>query len=228
MADTSYTGRKTWEAPRRHPPKPSARARLVRLARRVSFTARRNGGFIALAAVAGCALLLHNGYLHPSRGSGKLATERFTATEPFTATERLTTTERFIATAIDGDSLRAAGKEIRLAGIDAPELLQTCRDQHGATWACGRHAHDFLRSLVSRGNVTCASNSTDRYGRTLATCSAGDVGDIGDAMVRSGYAVSFMGVRYWAAEVEARYHKRGIWSGSFESPSDWRRRHPRR
>lgn len=222
MADTSYTGRKTWEAPRRHPPKPSARTRLVRLARRLSFTARRNGGFIALAAVAGGALLLHNGYLHPGRGIGKLATERFTATEPFTATERI------IATAIDGDSLRAAGKEIRLSGLDAPELLQTCLDQHGGTWACGHQAHAFLRGLVSRGALTCTSSSTDRYGRTLATCSAGDVGDIGDAMVRSGYAVSFMGVRYWAAEVEARYHKRGIWSGSFESPADWRRRHPRR
>ena len=210
MADTSYTGRKTWEAPRRHPPKPSARARLVRLAGRVSFTARRNGGFIALAAVGVGALLLHNGYLHPSIVIGKQATERFTAT------------------AIDGDSLRTAGKEIRLAGIDAPELLQTCRDEHGGPWACGRQAHAFLRSLVSRGALTCTSSSTDRYGRMLATCSAGDVGDIGEAMVRSGHAVSFMGVGYLPAELEARYHKRGMWSGSFESPADWRRRHPRR
>lgn len=207
MADTSYTGRKTWEAPRRHPPKPGARTRLVRLARRLSFNVRRYAGFIAVAVLAVAALLLHAGYLRASFGKSR--------------------TEHLAAVAIDGDSLRAAGREIRIAGIDAPELLQTCLDEHGGTWACGHQAHAFLRALVSRGTLACTSNSIDRYGRALATCSAGGVGDIGDAMVRAGYAVTFMGIAYWPAELEARWNKRGIWRGKFDQPQDWRRRHPR-
>jgi endonuclease YncB( thermonuclease family) len=130
----------------------------------------------------------------------------------------------YSATAIDGDSIRTANEEIRLIGIDAPELYQTCRDERGSEWACGREAHSFLRSLVSRGALTCTSNSTDRYGRKLAICSAGPIADVGEAMVRAGYAVNFMEGRYAAAEAEARSAKRGIWRGTFERPQEWRRR----
>lgn len=86
-------------------------------------------------------------------------------------------------------------------------------------------AHAFLRALVSRGLVTCTSNSTDRFGRRLAVCSADDVADINDAMVRAGYAASFMSAGYWVAELDARYHKRGIWRGSFDRPQKWRHQH---
>ena len=47
---------------------------------------------------------------------------------------------------IDGDSLRpvgqdnANGHDIRLQGIDAPELGQRCRDRQGRNYACGRDA----------------------------------------------------------------------------------------
>ena len=127
------------------------------------------------------------------------------------------------ATAIDGDSLRVGGQEIRLIGIDAPELAQTCGAEHGGVWACGREAHAHLRSLVSRGAVDCFTRSKDQYGRTLATCSAVGVADIGRAMVRTGLAVNFMSGGYQAAEAEARTEKRGIWRGAFERPQDWRR-----
>lgn len=199
MVDTSHLGRRTWEDPRR--PKPRS-ARLFRAARRLSTNAWRYGGFAALGALAVGALMLQN-------GGGKRVIERLTAI------------------AIDGDSLRAAGQDIRLAGIDAPELFQRCQDEHGVEWACGRQAHAFLRALVSRGALSCTPTGTDRYGRTLAVCSLGDVADINDAMVRAGYAVSFVSAGYWAAELDVRYHKRGIWKGSFDSPQEWRRRHRR-
>ncbi len=35
------------------------------------------------------------------------------------------------ATAADGDSIEIAGNRIRLEGIDAPELAQTCADTQG-------------------------------------------------------------------------------------------------
>jgi endonuclease YncB( thermonuclease family) len=73
---------------------------------------------------------------------------------------------------------------------------------------------------------TCAQGAqgADRYGGTLARCAGEQVGDLGDSMVRTGLAVTFMGWRYLVAEREAQTHKRGLWRGSFEKPQDWRRR----
>jgi endonuclease YncB( thermonuclease family) len=129
--------------------------------------------------------------------------------------------------AIDGDSLRSSTEELRIMGIDAPELSQTCRDERGRGWACGREARKQLSALIARGDVRCTPNGRDRYGRTLARCSARAVADIGDSMVRAGYAVDFMNGGYQTAEKEARSARRGIWNGDFERPADYRKLHPR-
>ena len=50
---------------------------------------------------------------------------------------------------IDGDSLRNGSEQIRLVGIDAPELRQTCRDAQGREWSCGRAAKARLAELVA-------------------------------------------------------------------------------
>lgn len=130
-------------------------------------------------------------------------------------------------TAVDGDSLRAGNEQIRLLGIDAPEYRQTCRDERGREWACGRDARTHLQRLLSRGPAQCVPDGRDRYGRTLARCSAGDIPDLGEAMVRAGYAIDFMDGGYGAAEAAARVDRRGIWRGDFQHPADWRRAHPR-
>jgi endonuclease YncB( thermonuclease family) len=127
---------------------------------------------------------------------------------------------------VDGDSLRTANGEIRLLGIDAPELHQTCRDENGREWACGRAARDRLRALVGRRTLACASRERDRYGRALAVCAAGDIADLGETLVLDGYAVHYGGStrRYAAAEAEARAARRGLWRGNFERPELWRAR----
>jgi endonuclease YncB( thermonuclease family) len=127
---------------------------------------------------------------------------------------------------VDGDTLRAGDERIRLIGMDAPETAQTCRDAQGRAWACGVAARERLVALVARGTVACASHGRDRYGRTLAICSAGDVADLGGALVREGLAVSYMDkdARYLADERAAREAGLGLWSGAFERPADWRRR----
>ena len=173
------------------------------LARRVWRCARRVWGLVAFAL-----LIAGGSVLYFGKGAAGVSPIR-----PFNAM------------AVDGDTLRVGGQRIRLIGIDAPELSQSCRDEHGRHWLCGSEAHARLRSLVGLGLVECTSSSADRYGRPLAVCSAGTVPDIGEAMVRAGYAVSFMSPRYWLAELEARYHKRGLWSGSFVSPANWRKSH---
>jgi endonuclease YncB( thermonuclease family) len=130
--------------------------------------------------------------------------------------------------AVDGDSLRTDREDVRLLGIDAPELFQTCRDARGRQWPCGREAHAKLKMLVSRGEVRCIPTGRDRFNRALAVCSVGSVTDLGETMVREGFAVDFMnGGRYAGAEAEARRARRGIWAGEFEAPQEWRRRNPR-
>lgn len=125
---------------------------------------------------------------------------------------------------IDGDSVRLGDTEIRLAGMDAPELRQTC-ERDGKNWDCGQAARSFLAAHIGRKDAACKSQGLDRYGRTLAVCSlAGQ--DINAMMVREGMAVSYGG--YQREEAEARRAKRGVWAGQFMTPQDWRRQNPRR
>jgi endonuclease YncB( thermonuclease family) len=132
---------------------------------------------------------------------------------------------------IDGDSLRAGnGEEYRLFGIDAPELHQSCEEANGKEWLCGRAAKVKLTRLIKGGSVACEIRDSDRFGRNVAVCSAAGVPDLGEAMVREGYAVDLgpkYGNPYANAEAEARDNKRGIWRGTFQRPSDWRLANPR-
>jgi len=132
---------------------------------------------------------------------------------------------------IDGDSLRAGdGEEYRIFGIDAPEGKQTCKETNGRTWLCGRAAKTKLTKLIKGGEVACTVKDTDRFGRNVAVCSAAGVPDIGEAMVREGYAIDLgrkTGFAYADAEREAREEKRGIWRGSFQRPAEWRQDNPR-
>jgi len=128
----------------------------------------------------------------------------------------------------DGDTLTIAGIRIRLIDIDAPELDQTCRDPGGEEWPCGRQASAELRRHVRGRDLTCRPKGRDRYNRVLATCALPDGSDVNAWMVREGWAtVSGAANVYGAQEAEARAAGRGIWSGTFMPPRDWRQRHPR-
>ncbi|THK38600.1 thermonuclease family protein [Ensifer sp. MPMI2T] len=123
------------------------------------------------------------------------------------------------ATASDGDSLRLDGRRIRLEGIDAPEISQTCR-RGEATWDCGGEARERLKTLISGLATACRLHGHDRYGRDLGVCEAGQR-DLGREMVLSGYAVSYG--RYQNEEDVAREGRVGLWSGDFVRPQAWRR-----
>lgn len=119
----------------------------------------------------------------------------------------------------DGDTLTIDHQRIRIVGIDAPELDQTCKDATGADWPCGKVARERLVGLAS-GPLTCISEGRDKYGRMLGRCRAGET-DLGGAMIDAGLAVSYDD--YKVRETLARVERRGIWSGTFERPQDWRR-----
>ena len=127
---------------------------------------------------------------------------------------------------IDGDSFRRGKDEIRLNGIDAPEYRQTCRDEKGRDWNCGREAARALRGLVSGRTVDCTGLDADRYGRLVSRCTVGDL-VLNSEMVRLGWAIAYTrhSALYLREEAEARRHKRGIWRGTFDLPEDWRAIH---
>ncbi|MEO1719716.1 MAG: thermonuclease family protein [Pseudomonadota bacterium] len=106
-------------------------------------------------------------------------------------------------------------------GIDAPEGPQTCM-RDGKPWTCGRAATQRLRALVSSDDVSCEVEDRDQHGRLLSVCRSRGR-DVNAEMVRTGYAVAF-GRRYQSLEREARTARRGLWSGTFERPQQWRRK----
>ncbi len=128
------------------------------------------------------------------------------------------------ATIQDGDSILVNNRRVRLYGIDAPELDQTCTNAAGSPWLCGIDAKVTLTRLIAGDPVTCIQEDTDRYFRIVAICMARQI-DLGRAMVRLGMAVAYRrySVRYVPDEDAARLAKLGLWSGTFVAPADWRR-----
>lgn len=120
--------------------------------------------------------------------------------------------------AADGDSLTIGGERMRLKGIDAPELVQSCQ-RGGKSWACGREARDALQRLVSNAATQCGGTERDQYQRLLVICRSGTL-DINGEMVRTGYALSYGDYR--SEEDEARGARSGLWAGTFERPRDFR------
>lgn len=120
---------------------------------------------------------------------------------------------------IDGDSIQLNGADIRLAGIDAPELRQRC-DNGQEAFQCGEVAKKHLAMLVADQSVDCRVFGRDFYDRILAACFAGDT-YLNSQMILDGWAIDYGG--YAQFEAEASANKRGLWSGQFENPEDFRR-----
>ena len=126
------------------------------------------------------------------------------------------------ARAVDGDTLDLSGQRVRLIGIDAPELDQSCQ-RGGQGWACGDWARDALRERIKGQAVACEATGQDRYGRWLATCRVGGR-DLGQALVRDGVAFAYRrySVAYVPDEERAARERRGLWQGEAEQPEAFR------
>ena len=123
---------------------------------------------------------------------------------------------------VDGDTLAESGRRLRLVGMDAPELAQTCLSADGTSYPCGRVARDALAALIGTGSLACSVSGHDRYGRDLVRCEVGGI-DLGREMVLRGLAVSYGA--YGAEQRQAEAARRGIWAGSFVEPALWRHEH---
>ena len=146
--------------------------------------------------------------------------------------------EKFIfgkAQVIDGDTIKINGKSIRLYGIDAPEMKQLCKDKYKVNYACGYVSKFFLKSFIKDAmkiknykNVFCYYNELDRYNRIIGECFVGPkkIYSLNSAMILSGNAVAYLRYsdKYLNDQNKAKLEKKGIWSGVFIFPEEWRRK----
>lgn len=89
---------------------------------------------------------------------------------------------------IDGDGLRCAGENIRLLGIDAPEL-HGCRPKGRKCVAGdGKASKAALARLVKGKRVRIERHGKDRHGRTLAFAYVGRV-NLSCAQINAGHGV---------------------------------------
>ncbi len=123
---------------------------------------------------------------------------------------------------IDGDEIEVAGKRVRLYGIEAPELGQTCWYRN-KEFPCGLSARRNLWLNVKDQRLACREKSVVD-GVVVALCYDAKGRDVAGDQVRSGWALAVpkQVEVYIKAEAEAKRQKLGLWNFNFTKPWDWR------
>ena len=124
---------------------------------------------------------------------------------------------------IDGDTLDVGGVRVRIHGIDAPEVDQTCTHPQRGVWACGAFVRDEVRARYQGRFADCRQRDMDRYGRIVGTCFV-DGQDIAEAIVSDGLAEAYRrySMDYDLAEKAAQVVGRGLWSSDMQTPAEFR------
>ncbi|MSO71797.1 MAG: hypothetical protein EXQ88_07310 [Alphaproteobacteria bacterium] len=123
------------------------------------------------------------------------------------------------ANVIDGDLLAIGRQRYRIFGIDAIEPHQYCY-LDGKAWACGAVATRTLEVMASLEPVTCREVAIPADGQNLwAECTVGGK-DIGEAMVRAGFALANRAQtdKYVPFEDAAKAIGLQIWKSAFVAP----------
>ena len=107
------------------------------------------------------------------------------------------------AVIIDGDTIAVGRERIRILNIDAPESHEPRCDRE---LVAGLKAKERLAQLVRVEVVSVARDGKDRYGRTLATLSAGGR-DVGAVLIAEGLALP------WQDGPQARAARIRHWCG---------------
>ena len=128
----------------------------------------------------------------------------------------------------DGGTVQVAGVTYRLDGIDAPELDQTCIDEHADAWACGVEARDQLVKLIGNRTVRCQDlGLAPAKTRHIGICTVeGETATLNQLVVRQGFALNFEPYakgRFKDDETGAKEKRLGLWKGCFAAPSEFRR-----
>ncbi|MGE6741885.1 thermonuclease family protein [Allorhizobium pseudoryzae] len=124
---------------------------------------------------------------------------------------------------IDGDTLAVGPQRLRLSGIDAPEIKQTCLDERNQPWPCGEAARSALSRLMAGQAPECRGDARDRYRRLLVSC-VSDGQTVNGRMVASGLALATGAITFRREQSSAETAHRGLWRGTFEHPRVFRDR----
>lgn len=130
----------------------------------------------------------------------------------------------------DGDSMkvrcpaRANAISVRLAGVDAPEIVHKAlriEEQPG-----GRESKASLTEMCLKQPATLHRTATDRYGRMVAQVECAGV-NVNAEQVRRGQAWAYMASKrsvFPKLEAKARADGVGLWAVPNPiKPSDWRK-----
>jgi endonuclease YncB( thermonuclease family) len=125
---------------------------------------------------------------------------------------------------IDGDTLDVGTVRVRLHGIDAPEMAQSCVTRTGRDIACGVWVRDETERRLAGRAARCTALDTDRYGRTVARCVVGGR-DIGAELVSDGLAFAYRKYSddYVRVELAAAGAAKGLHAMQVQSPEQFRR-----
>ena len=141
-----------------------------------------------------------------------------------------------IPTVVDSNTLRLGETNLRLFGIDGPELFQTCTqriENRNVSYSCGERARAALMRLILGKKVYCTLRQTADP-RPYAQCwVANPVGDgpadgqasLNEKMILMGWAFANRTVapEYMHLQLEADRNNVGMHYGKRVPPASWRR-----
>ena len=84
----------------------------------------------------------------------------------------------------DGDGIRVARQEVRIAGLDAPEWDQKAKHRDGYWFSHGKRVKSALIQEIGGKHVRVSVEGTDKFGRLLGTVIARRQGHRGMAGAR--------------------------------------------
>lgn len=128
------------------------------------------------------------------------------------------------AAVVEGDIFDIGSERIRLWGIDAPHRRDWCHrsDQRWKPAAAATHG---LRTCVSGRIVACRIQKQERRWfrlRYVAECWTDDGRDVGECMVRAGWATDYTCYSdgyYQDIETEAKNKRAGLWQCDNGAPT---------
>jgi len=126
-----------------------------------------------------------------------------------------------IAVLSDGDSFLIGDQKIRLFGVDAFEIGQTCEIRSQA-YDCGAASRTALAAMT-QAPIRCRGDAFDRYDRLVAVCFA-ESHEINALLVERGHALADQrfSKNYVDEERQAKRAKAGVWAGDFQAPWTFR------
>ncbi len=128
---------------------------------------------------------------------------------------------------LSGNMFKLNSYIIKLYGIDAPDLNQKCLDSGNTEYKCGKVVKNQLNRLLTNKKITCTvMEHMDNSSVTHAVCKLDKENiDVGAVMTLSGWTIADRGISdvYIPYEQQAHGLKKGLWSGRFMAPWDFRR-----